>query len=76
MTTFLQILESFYYVSNMALLVVAVIGLKQLKISRELSVPGTTSTISTGIAERGLQGLISRKPVPCTLSTKSTTTSL
>lgn len=35
MTTFLQILESFYYVSNMALLVVAVIGLKQLKISRE-----------------------------------------
>ena len=40
------------------------------------SVPGTTSTNSTGIAERGLQGLISGKPVPCTLSTKSTTTSL
>jgi len=42
----------------------------------ELSVPATTSTNSTGIAERGFQGLISGKPVPCTLSTKSTTTSI
>ena len=42
----------------------------------KLSAPGTTSTIFTGIAERGLQGLISTKLILCTLSKKSTITVL
>ncbi len=50
-------------------------SLAALQRTGELSVPATTSTISTGIAIRGLQGPISRKPVPCTLSTNSTSTS-
>ncbi|SMP61542.1 hypothetical protein SAMN06298221_1139 [Sphaerochaeta associata] len=46
--------------------------LDKAKAAMKPSVPVKKSTLSTGIAERGLQGLISRKPVPCTLSAKST----
>lgn len=41
-----------------------------------ISVPVKKSTSSTGSAEWGFLGLVSGKPVPCTLSTKSTVTVL
>jgi len=43
-----------------------------VKKNGEPSVPATTSKISTGIANLGLQSLISRKPVPCTISINPT----